>query len=288
MAYCAPVTEIDTSPLVLYGRRRSVARLKAGVLLLDQGRIRRRIPVSAIERVDVGGPRGCELTVVLTVGTPPAVTYVLRARSAPMVREFAAALSRALPVRGAEEPRPDGAALVTEEVVKRWSPSPAHWVATGLLMVYLLVPLVLWVAGRTTPFVLWLLGPWLALLGLGSVVGGWEAKEKVAALRTRGITVEGRLEYSYEERSGEDTVKKYVYSFADTSGEVHQRHGKQGGGAERVEIVYDPADPKENNKVGRGTAARLAGAWLLVVLLGVPAVVAGAAFMVVGVAALFP
>ncbi|MER5749299.1 hypothetical protein [Streptomyces sp. NPDC002088] len=50
----------DTSPLVLRDRRRSAARLRAGVLLLDAGGGRRRIPVAAIERVDVSGSGGAD------------------------------------------------------------------------------------------------------------------------------------------------------------------------------------------------------------------------------------
>jgi hypothetical protein len=167
-----------------------------------------------------------------------------------MVREFAAAVSRALPVRDAGEPRVDGAGLVSEEMVRRWSPSPGQWGAAGLPAVYLPVPLVLWFADRVTPLVLWLLGPVMAVIGAWAVRDGWEMKGKAAALRSRGITVEGRLESSYEERSGDETVTKYVYPFADTRGGIHERRGAQGRGAERVEIVYDPENP-QNNKVGR-------------------------------------
>ncbi|EKX61352.1 hypothetical protein Sipo8835_36690 [Streptomyces ipomoeae] len=61
--------------------------------------------------------------------------------------------------------------------------------------------------------------------------------------------MEGRLEWPYEEkRSGDDTVAKCVYSFADRRGQTHVRHGTQGRGAERVEIVHDPEDPKGGNK----------------------------------------
>lgn len=287
--YCARVTEIDSSPLVLYGRRRSAVRLRAGVLLWDQERTRRRIPVAAVERVEVGGPKGQELTVVLTASdatAAPAVTYVLRARSAPMVREFAAAVSRALPVRDAEEPRPDGAGLVTEEVAKRWRPTPAQWLAAGLLVAYALVALGLWSAGRVAPMVLWLTGPVVGLIGVGLVTGGWEVRGRASALRDRGITVEGRLERSYEEESsGDETVTKYVYSFVDTRGGTHERHGTQGRGRELVEIVYDSEDP-DNNKVGRRTAAPLARGWALV-LVGAPVAVAGPVFMVAGVVGLF-
>ncbi|MFJ9704358.1 hypothetical protein [Streptomyces sp. NPDC101234] len=111
------MTEIDSSPLVLHGRRRSAARLRSGVLLREQGGVRRRIPVAAIERVEVRGRTGRELAVFLTSNDPrPAAPgRSLVSRSAPAVREFAEAPRRALPVRDAAEPRPDGASLVSVE-----------------------------------------------------------------------------------------------------------------------------------------------------------------------------
>lgn len=97
--------------------------------------------------------------------------------------------------------------------------------------VCLLVPLVLWFADRVTPLARWLLGPVAAGLR-----GGWD----------RGLGGEGRL---------------------GVKGKAAAPRSAQGRGAERVEIVYDSEDP-EDDKAGRGTAARLAGTWLLVVLVG--------------------
>ncbi|WP_371578773.1 hypothetical protein [Streptomyces sp. NBC_01314] len=103
-----------------------------------------------------------------------------------------------------------------------------------------------------TPLVLWLLGPVVAVAGVWAVTGGWGRKRMAAALRSRGITVEGQLESSYEERSGDGTVTKYVYSFvsfasfADVCGRGRERRGAQGRGAERVGIVYDPEGPENN------------------------------------------
>ncbi|MFF9625721.1 hypothetical protein [Streptomyces griseosporeus] len=283
------MTDTDTSPLVLHGRRRSVARLRSGVLMLDEGRTRRRVPVAAIERVETGGRGGRELTVVLTAPAPPAVTYTLTARSAPMVREFAAALRRAVPVRDADEPRPDGAALVWRED----EPEPARpergvWPAIALVGAFLAVPCVLWFGrGRGLPAVLWVLSPPAFLIGWAAMVGGWEVRGKASALRTRGLTVEGRLESTYEERSGEQTETKYVYVFADVHGREHRYDGPRGRGAAQVEIVYDPADPDGNHKVGRGTAVRSAWGWLLVLLLGLPGLAAAAGLAVMAVVALF-
>ncbi|WP_316757176.1 hypothetical protein [Streptomyces herbicida] len=113
------MTDNATSPLVLHGRRRSVARLRSGELLLEAGAVRRKIPVAAIERVEVRGSEGCEPAVVLTSAAPDPATYTLASRSAPAVREFAEAASRAVPARDADEPRRDGVARVTTEPVQR-------------------------------------------------------------------------------------------------------------------------------------------------------------------------
>ncbi|MFE9098590.1 hypothetical protein [Streptomyces sp. NPDC007264] len=91
---------------MLHGKGRASARLRDGAVLLKADGVRRRIPVAAIERVDVHGAGGRRLTVVLTGDEP--VAYHLRCRSAPAVHEFAHAVSRALPTRDADERRPNG------------------------------------------------------------------------------------------------------------------------------------------------------------------------------------
>lgn len=83
--------------------------------------VRRRIPVAAIERIHVHGPKGRRLTVVLTGDEP--VVYDLRCRSGLAVHEFAKVVRRALPVRDADEPRQDGAGPVTEEPPERVAPN---------------------------------------------------------------------------------------------------------------------------------------------------------------------
>ncbi|MEU6325497.1 hypothetical protein [Streptomyces sp. NPDC047009] len=59
------MTSTETSSLVLHGKGRASARLRDGVVLLEADGVRRRIPVAAIERVDVHGARVRRLTVVL-------------------------------------------------------------------------------------------------------------------------------------------------------------------------------------------------------------------------------
>ncbi|MGW5258600.1 hypothetical protein ACWERW_37860 [Streptomyces sp. NPDC004012] len=51
------MTSTETSSLILHGRRRTSIRLRDGAVLLAADGVRRQIPVAAIERIDVHGPR---------------------------------------------------------------------------------------------------------------------------------------------------------------------------------------------------------------------------------------
>ncbi|MFC8277968.1 hypothetical protein ACFUJR_36660 [Streptomyces sp. NPDC057271] len=273
------MTSTETSSLVLHGRRRASARLRDGVVLLEADGVRRRIPAAAIERVDVHGPKGRRLTVVLTGDAP--VAYHLRCRSVPAVQEFAHAVRRALPVRDADEPRPDGAGLVTEEPLERAAPNRVRLLGWSLGGGYALVLVLLLVKGAgVVPGVLWAVAPGpIAAGGLG-VYGGWQLFREAWVLRTRGITVEGRLQRSHWYNG----VEQYTYAYVDSHGVRRERTGSDGG-AERAEITYDPADP-ETTKVGRRTTGQLVFGAVLILLLGGPILLAGVAFVVVGVVAL--
>ncbi|MGW5199121.1 hypothetical protein [Streptomyces spiralis] len=272
----------ETSPPVLYGRRGRDARLRDGELLLDGHRERRRIPVGAIERVEVGGLWGRTLTVVLTSPAGTGAVHRVGCPSAPAVDAFAGALRRALPVRDAAEPRADGAELVTTEALERPSPERGHrgWsVAAG---VYVGVAVVLAAVGAGVADVLvWLASGPVAVFGQMIVTAGRGLAGSAWALRTRGIAVEGRLEFSYAHGAEDGAVTRYVYSYVDARG-VPRKHSGPDGGADRAEILYDSADPGRNSRIGRGTAARLVAGWVFV-LLGGPLLVAGALGMVAAV-----
>jgi hypothetical protein len=289
LAYCARVTEIDSSPLVLYGRRRSAARLRSGVLLLEQGGVRRRIPVAAIAHVDVRGRKGRELAVVLTSRDPcpDPPGYSLVSRSTPAVREFAEALRRALPVRDADGPGRDGAALVSVEPMERPGPEPRRSALVALGAAYALITVALVVRGAgEQAIVSWAVGgPTVLAPGVAVLVGGVRYARDAVVLRARGITVEGRMEYSYETGSGADAVTHHVYSYVDAHGVRRRRSGTEGG-AQEVEIVYDPEDPEGVTKVGRRTGWQLAGGVLLALLLGLPMTVLGLAMVGTALAAL--
>ncbi|MEU6667016.1 DUF3592 domain-containing protein [Streptomyces sp. NPDC046727] len=251
------MTPTGTSPLVLHGRRRRAARLRSGELLWDAAGVRHRIPVAAIARVDVSGPRGNRLTVALfppatahpPAGFPPS-TYTLTSRSAPAVREFAAAVRRALPARGdAGEPLPGPSGRIRVEPLERpgLEPRRVRWWALG--GVYVLVAALLAARRSGSGFLPWLCSPVL-VAGLVGVRNGTAAIRDAWVLRTRGITVEGRLERTWTYHHDDGSEEQYVYAYDDTRGVTRTRTGPEGG-RERVEIVYDPEDPALT-KVGRG------------------------------------
>ncbi|MFF4398290.1 DUF3592 domain-containing protein [Streptomyces sp. NPDC001480] len=278
----------DSSPLVLHGRGRASARLRDGVLLLESGGVRRRIPVGAIERVEVRGGKGRELAVVLTAADPArAKTYTLTARSAPAVGAFAGAVRRALPARVPGKPRADGAARVSVEPLERPGLEPWRVGLWALGVSLLLVAGLLAACGAGAKAVaLWLAGA--VVLGFGAVAvrSACGQVRDAVVLRRRGITVEGRLKYSFDTGSGEDRVTHHVYRYVDALGEPRERTGEEGG-PDQVEIVYDPEDPEGTTKVGRGTAGQLTSGVLGLLLLAVPMAGIGAAMVVTALASLF-
>ncbi|MFF4508863.1 hypothetical protein [Streptomyces sp. NPDC001401] len=276
------MTSTDTSPLVLHGRRRSVARLGSGELLLDTAAVRRRIPVTAIERVDVNGPKGRRLTIVLTSTGAP-VTYTLLSHSAPAVREFAEAVRRALPVRDADESQADGVRLVSQEPLERPAPDNRRRARRTAGAVYILMPVALLATGAgPVPVILWMVSPGPIACGWLAAQGGWRALREGWALRTRGIVVEGRLKDSWVYDGTYGPVTQYVYEYVDTHGAPHEHTGSDGGGAERVEILYDSADPA-SSQVGRRTAGWLVFGTLLFLVLGVPMLLVGGVLAAVAV-----
>ncbi|OIJ88489.1 hypothetical protein BIV24_21565 [Streptomyces colonosanans] len=246
-------------------------------MLLEADGVRRRIPVAAIERVDVHGAKGRRLTVVLTGDEPAA--YHLRCRSAPAVHEFAQAVRGALPVRDADERRQDGTGLVAEELLERATPNRVRlwW---GLGGAYVLVLVLLLVKGAAFPGILWAVAPAVLSVGGLGVLGGWRVLREAWVLRTRGITVEGELQriFWFED------VKQYTYAYVDSHGVRRELTGANGGD-ERVEIRYEPAAP-ETAQVGRRTTGSLVFGAVLILLLGVPSLLVGVALSLVGLVAL--
>lgn len=240
--------------------------------------VRRRIPVAAMERIEVHGAKGRRLTVVLTGDEP--VAYHLRCRSGPAVHEFAQAVRRALPVRDADEPRPDGAGLVTEEPIERAAPNRLRRLWWGLGVVYVLVFVLLVVTGAGVgPILLWVVAPEAIGGGGFGVHIGWKIVREAWGMRTRGITVEGRLLRSH----GYNGVERFTYAYVDNQGERREFRTSDGG-AEQIEITYDPKKP-ESAQLGGGTTGWLVFGAVLILLLG-PLLLSGVSFAVVGLTAL--
>ncbi|MEU6393896.1 hypothetical protein [Streptomyces sp. NPDC046939] len=273
------MSSTEMPSLVLHGRRRASARLQDAVVLWEAEGVRRRIPVAAIERVDVDGVNSRELAIVLTGEEP--VVYRLRCRSDLAVQEFAQTLRRALPVRDFDEPRPDGAGLVTEHAPERAASvvgRPLWWMLGSGYVLVLVLLLVRGIAGLV-PGLLWAVAPAVMAAGVVGVHGGWQFLRQAWVLRTRGITVVGRRQRSHWYNG----VEQHTYAYVDSRG-VRREHTSSIGGAERAEITYDPADP-DCTKIGHRTTGQLVFGAVLALLAGA-VLLTGVAFVVVGAVAL--
>ncbi|MEV6756886.1 hypothetical protein [Streptomyces sp. NPDC051214] len=234
----------------------------------------RRIPVAAIERVEVKGPKGRRLVVVLTApeaGDRESLTVY--SRSAPGVLALAHTLRQSLPIRDETQPRADGALLVTRVPVAK----PAtDWRRVALrcsVSLYLLAAaamLIRGVSGAAEWYVAlacWLIGIVAVPLRHG-VRAGWEMARETWRLRTCGVLVEGRKLYSG------------TYEFTDIEGRARQLTDAYES-AEQVQILYDPTAAEQVAQVGPRTAGTLAFA-ALVCLLSLAATVTLAAIGVAG------
>ncbi|MGW7067294.1 hypothetical protein ACWGII_19065 [Streptomyces sp. NPDC054855] len=246
-----------SSAVILPGRRRgSVTRLEQGVLIMQSRASERRIPVAAIERVDIKGPKGRRLVVVLTA--PEAGdrrSWTVYSRSAPAVQALAQALRRALPVRDAAQPRACGALSATQAPVERPATDRQRVAQTFLVALYLLAAAAMLLAGLFGAYewyaalACWLIGSVSVPLRHG-VHAGWEMIREAWRLRTCGILVEGRKLYSG------------TYEFTDAEGRSRQLTDSYES-AERVQILYDPTAAGQTAQVGRRTAGTLVFASLV-------------------------
>ncbi|MFC5153884.1 hypothetical protein [Streptomyces amakusaensis] len=274
--------------LVLHGRRGAVARWEPGVLLVQTRKERHRIPVAAIEEVEVRGRRGRVLAVVLASGdgVAPAATRLVKCRSAPAVDAFAAALRAELSVRDAAE-RGQGAGTVSVERLERPKRRARPRLRTVAVALYLLVLawLVAVLVGEpahrgsftaVSALVCWILSPGLAALGRLVTPVVWELIEEPWRLRTRGITVTGELVRTYQ-REG----TWFVYAFTDTRGRKRTCRSRDGGPG-RVEITYDP-ERAGLSRVGSSTTGDLVFGGVLFLVLVSPLVVGAVVLGVLGV-----
>ncbi|MGW0908638.1 hypothetical protein [Streptomyces sp. NPDC002853] len=264
-----------TSPVILPGRRRgSVTRLEQGVLIVRSRGSERRVPVAAIERVDIKGPKGRRLVVVLTApeaGDRESMTVF--SRSTPAVLAFAQTLRQALPVRDATQPRSDGALSVTRSSVAKPAGDWRRAAVRCSVSLYVLAAATMLISGICgavewyAALACWLIGAVAVPLRHG-VRAGWEMIRETWRLRTCGILVEGRKLHSG------------TYEFTDIDGRTRQLTDHYES-AEQVRILYDPTAAGQIAQVGSRTAGTLIFA-VLVCLLSLAMTVALAVIGVAG------
>ncbi|MEV8406036.1 hypothetical protein AB0R12_09525 [Streptomyces niveus] len=260
MAPDASTASEVTSPVILPGQRRGVAtRLEQGVLIMESRAFERRIPVAAIERVEIRGAKGRSLVLVLTAPDKAhGESWTVDSSSAPAVRAFADALRLLVPVRDAGEVRADGALLVTRVPVEK----PAiGWQRAALRLsvsLYLLAAAAMLVVGLLGAYewyaalACWLIGS-LAIPIRHGVSAGWDMTREAWRLRTSGVLVEGRKSYYG------------TYEFTDLDGRIRSLRDSYES-AERVRVLYDPADPQQTAQVGQRTVGTLAFGGLVCLL----------------------
>lgn len=276
---CRPRPRCDPATARPARRRVSVARA-GGALPANFSVVQCKV-VSPNDFTDLAQvSKGRWLTVVLTGNE--AMAYRLRCRSAPAVHEFAQAVHRALPVRDADEPRPDRAGLVTEKPLERSAPNRVRLLWWGLGGGYVLVLVLLPVKGafpELVPGLLWAVAPLVVAGGVGGLQAGWQVFREPWVLHTRGITVEGELQGTYWYEGG----NQHYYAYVDSGG-IRRECKSPDGGAERAEISYDPADP-DTAMVGHRTTGWLVLGAVLILLAGA-VLLADVAFVVVSVVVL--
>ncbi|MFD6280677.1 hypothetical protein ACFWFI_34690 [Streptomyces sp. NPDC060209] len=233
--------------LTVRGRSGSFA-LENRSILLQQGGVRRRIPLDAVEEVRLDGARRPAVQVVLTAaaGTPGTV-YRVTPRNSASATAFVEAAGRALPVRGTDAPREDGAAKVV--VLPREAAKDSRSAREWLTIAVLLTPVALYVAGLVVLIVhgdvlgviFWLLG--LKPLAFGLFLYGASAKtlyDRWLLLR-RGISVVATWDHT--------EGKKQIFAFVDAEGvrrffEPDDAAEPVSAAPRRVAAAYDPRHPE--------------------------------------------
>ncbi|MGW6564936.1 hypothetical protein [Streptomyces sp. NPDC054975] len=177
----------------------------------------RRIPLTAIERVEIYGFRGRTLAVILTGPEPDAVRAHRFVSLRPAaVKRFAAVLREALPVRDDAELGPAGSSLVTVEPLERQVLPALRWDVfvpiTFCLVMAALLATRSWIGAFC-----WVFVPMLVGAGISLVEVGWKPVREGWILAVRGITVDGQRKNSGSVDTG-DPDASYVYLFTDVEG----------------------------------------------------------------------
>ncbi|MFJ6850145.1 hypothetical protein ACIQM3_06295 [Streptomyces sp. NPDC091271] len=213
-------------------------------IVLEQGGVRRRIPLEAVEEVRLESRRGPGVQVALTAPAGASGTvFRVGCRNRASATAFVDAANGALPVRDADAPREDGAAQVV--VLPPLAGKDRRTARDRLLIAAALSPVALYVAGLVVLIahgdifgvVFWLLG--LKPLAFGLLLYGLSAKNLYdrGLLRRRGISVLATFDH--------DQGKKQIYSFVDAEGvkrfcEPDSAAEAVRGAPRQVTVLYDP------------------------------------------------
>ncbi|MFJ8172585.1 hypothetical protein ACIQ64_29665 [Streptomyces sp. NPDC094473] len=200
-------------PSLTVGSRSGSFALESRSILLEQGGVRRRIPLEAVEEVRLDGVRRPAVEVVLTA--PPGssgTVYRVDCRNAASATAFVDATARALPARDVDTPREDGAARVA--VLPRAADRNRRSPRDRLVIAAVLAPVALYVGGLLVLImdgdvlgvIFWLLG--LKPLAFGLLLYGMAAKNLYDRwlLRRRGISVLATSDHT----QGQKEIYRYV------------------------------------------------------------------------------
>lgn len=232
-------------PSLTVGSRSGSFTLENRSILLEEGGVRRRIPLEAVEVVRLDGARRPAVQIVLTA--PPGASgaaYRVDGRNTASATAFVEAAGRALPGRDADAPREDGAARVVvlpraDDRSRRRSARDWLVIATLLTPVALYVTglIVLIAHGDVFGVILWLLG--LKPLAIGLFLYGASARTLYDRwlLRRRGISVLATFDHTQG--------KKQIFGFVDAEGvrrffEPDHAAEPVGVAPRGVAAVYDP------------------------------------------------
>ncbi|CAN3985774.1 hypothetical protein [Kitasatospora purpeofusca] len=279
--------------LVLRGRGGVTAGWSDGAVLLRDRFVEHRIPVQVIERVELEGRR---VRLVLRVGSASGAEYLVRARSGPAATEFVRVVRAAVETAG---PLAEGA---VHTVRRPAAPArPARSRAGRLLALYLLCPVGLSIAtgggvGVAQVVVGWFCGSMVTGFGV-AVLYGARAEWRDRRLYLRGISVMAELTEQElvdipDQEPPHHQRRRSVYEFTDRKG-VRRTYRTERSPSDtvrgKVELSYDPADPQlvvQGAPTGWTTVGAVL-AVLAVLLLGLPATVAGLGLIAAAVAAPF-
>ncbi|MEW2293332.1 DUF3592 domain-containing protein [Streptomyces sp. NPDC006743] len=106
----------------------------------------------------------------------------------------------------------------------------------------------------------------IPLAVIGRVAVGGAGGRTLTVVRARGVAAPARLRRSCAGHGSDEPSGHHVYTYVDADGLTREWRGARSG-AERAEILYDPADP-EVAVFGRDTAGRLAGGFAFALGLG--------------------